>query len=69
MTDIVETITFADADAGKIGTAIIRVVGGIVGLSTFVVDGGECEIYMGVDVCERLAKALLEAARVAAQPG
>ena len=61
MANEIQTIRFQDADSEKEATAIVRVVGDVIGLSTFVVDGGECEIYMSVDTCRQLQAALSSA--------
>jgi hypothetical protein len=56
-----QTITFKDADSQNEATLIVRVMGQVVGISTVVVGGGESEIYMPLDACERLHDALAEA--------
>lgn len=60
-TTTLQTITFEDADSKSEATLIIRVTGQVVGISTVVVGGGESEIYMPLDACERLRDALTKA--------
>lgn len=64
---IVESIEFTDQDSQSHGGAIVRVVDGFVGLSVFVAEGGECGIYLTVETCNLLTKALERASRLAAQ--
>ena len=61
MANEIQTIQFTDVDSKKEAMAIVRVAGSVIGLSTFVVDGGECEIYMSVDTCRQLHAALSSA--------
>jgi hypothetical protein len=56
------TIEFMDQDSGSLGTAIVRSTDNrLVGLSTFVTDGGECEVYLSAEDCARLIAALQRA--------
>jgi hypothetical protein len=57
----VQTIRFKDADSQNEATVIVRVIDGVVGLSTVVVSGGESEIYMPADACRELVEALSRA--------
>jgi hypothetical protein len=61
---VVDSISFEDADSRTEATAIVRLAGKSIGLSTFVVDGGECEIYMPPSSCEQLIAALQRAVRL-----